>query len=69
MTRRRLIPGLLALAAVIVVAALVAAANYHDDAPEQAWQFELGTAVVRFGLPALIAMALIVVISTLRNDR
>jgi O-antigen/teichoic acid export membrane protein len=68
-TRKRLITALLALAVVIVAAALVGAANYHDDAPEQAWQFELGTAVVRFGLPVLIAGSIIFVIWSLHNDR
>jgi hypothetical protein len=60
--------ALLALAALIVAAALVAAANYQDDAADQAWQFEIGTAMVRFGLPVLIAAAILLVIWSLRND-
>ena len=69
MTRTRVATVLLAVVAVIVAAALLAAANYHDDAPEQTWQFDVGIAVVRFGLPALIAVGIIAVISALRNDR
>jgi hypothetical protein len=53
----------------VLAAAFLAAVNYHDDAAEHAWQFELGTAVVRFGLPVLIAGAVILVIWSLRNDR
>jgi uncharacterized membrane protein len=68
-TPKRLMTSLLALAAVIAAAALVAAANYRDDAAEQAWQFELGTAMVRFGLPVLIAGAIVLVVWSLRNDR
>jgi hypothetical protein len=49
-------------------AALLAAANFHDDAPEQSWQFGLGTAIVRFGLPVLLVGAIIAVIRALRKD-
>jgi hypothetical protein len=69
MTPRRAATAFLAVAAVIITAALLAAANYHDDAPEQTWQYDLGIAVVRFGLPVLIAIAIISVISAIRNDR
>jgi uncharacterized membrane protein len=69
MSVKRLMTVLLGFAAVIVVAALVAAANYQDDASDQAWQFELGIAVVRFGLPVLVAGAIVLVISSLRDGR
>lgn len=69
MSQKRLIAALLALAAVIVVAAVVAAANYRDDAADQAWLFELGTQVVRFGLPVLVAGGIILVVWSLREDR
>jgi hypothetical protein len=56
------------LSGTILAAALFAAASYQDDAPGRNWQLELGLAVVRFGLPLLIAAAIISLISTLRRD-
>jgi hypothetical protein len=65
----RVATALLALTALLLAAALLAAANYQDDAPEQNWQFDLGLTIVRFGLPVLIAAAIVSLISILRSDR
>jgi hypothetical protein len=69
MTPRRAFIALLALGAVIVAAAVFAMSGYHDDAREQAWQFEVGTQIVRVGLPVLIGAGIITIIWALRDDR
>jgi hypothetical protein len=60
---------LLALAVFIVAALLLAAANYQDDAPRQAWQYSVGMAIFRFGFPVLLAAAIITLIWLRRGDR
>ena len=68
MTQARVIAALLAVATVVVAAAIVAGAEYHDDGPEQSQLFDVAFLVVRVGFFILLGLAIGLVVLWLRRD-